>query len=197
MMLAAMLLQILRIAPLVVSPGDTTDHVDLTLHGSASSLTQYVVATAYNAGGHRVPAQLVLWTVADTTIATITGRSNTALVRARSSGATTITAKVAGVPAVSMTACVLDAAIDSIIVRRTNPNSALEWTNPALAAAPTIGLGRTNQYEAINPRTGRPYAPACVHWTTLNPAITINRRGLATARGIAANVIIRGRAGRP
>ncbi len=189
----------IRIAPLTPMAGDTSDHVDVTLHGSGAFASQYVIASLYDTTGKLAKAQLVAWSIADTTIVTISGRANTALVRARKSGATTVTARAHGATA-TLVACVVDVAVDSVSVVRANPDMTRDPFHPEIVPHPTLGYGATLQYVALNTRTGTAFTPACVHWQSLSPGLlTISRRGLARniSHTVTADVTIRAQVGRP
>lgn len=149
---------------------DTTDHLDLVVHGDGTNVDGLVTLYAYDTRG-RVLTRTggISYMTTDTTIATV----NNGVVTAVREGETLVTATVQGVSA-SLLVCVTDDSLPPPHVVIPEP-VAFDPANPLMYQWAVKQGGRITAFRQDGSLLSQP----CIHWTTTDPSkVTIARNGL-------------------
>lgn len=204
-----------RLAPAIVAPGDTADHVDLAIHRGTSKQSATLRVVALDANGFPVTGYSASWASSDPAVATVTAGT----IVAKAPGFTTAIVHVSGGQSAQLLVCVSDtgAAAQPRIMQW--PSVSMRFDGdfdvthpPAVQLSP----GQITQFGAIAPADslqldayqratgvpGKPWPQECVHWTSTQPAAAaiVGRWGLVknvTADTLRPGSLLRARVGPP
>jgi hypothetical protein len=168
------------VAPAIVPPGDSADHLDLVLHGQTGFDRRQLVATVYSMTGSIIAGKKVSWSTSNSAIAT----SYAGAITAHSAGEAVLTAGVSGSKTKgSIPVCVVDVTNYHV--------TPLDSLRRAITFAPdqdTVHAGDVRRYTvAASYLPNATPNPLCTHWrvTGDTTAARIDRTGRAVALPVA------------